>query len=65
MQRISSGSHGSGRWCRASWEAHIALGYRPGPEIGKALRTLLDDVIRDPEQNTREHLLERAQELKP
>jgi tRNA nucleotidyltransferase (CCA-adding enzyme) len=43
----------------------IALGYEPGPEIGKALRALLDNVIRDPDQNTREQLLERARELKP
>jgi tRNA nucleotidyltransferase/poly(A) polymerase len=43
----------------------IALGYEPGPEIGKALRALLDNVIRDPDQTTREQLLERARELKP
>ena len=42
----------------------IALGYRPGPAIGKTLRALLDDVIRDPDCNTREHLLERAMELR-
>jgi tRNA nucleotidyltransferase (CCA-adding enzyme) len=41
----------------------IALGYRPGPGIGKTLRALLDDVIRDPKRNTRDHLLERAREL--
>ena len=43
----------------------IALGYEPGPGIGRSLRALLDDVIRDPERNTREYLLERARELKP
>jgi len=43
----------------------IALGYAPGPGIGRSLRALLDDVIRDPERNTRDYLLERAKELKP
>ena len=41
----------------------IALGYEPGPRIGRALQGLLDDVIRDPANNTRGHLLERAKEL--
>jgi tRNA nucleotidyltransferase (CCA-adding enzyme) len=41
----------------------IAIGYEPGPRIGRALQALLDDVIRDPSRNTREQLLERAQEL--
>jgi tRNA nucleotidyltransferase (CCA-adding enzyme) len=41
----------------------IALGYEPGPPIGRALQELLDDVIRDPTHNTREHLLERAKEI--
>jgi tRNA nucleotidyltransferase (CCA-adding enzyme) len=41
----------------------IRVGYRPGPTVGKTLRALLDDVIREPEHNTREHLLERAKEL--
>jgi tRNA nucleotidyltransferase (CCA-adding enzyme) len=41
----------------------IALGFVPGPAIGKTLRQLLDDVIRDPAHNTREHLLDRAREL--
>jgi len=41
----------------------ISLGYEPGPRIGKALQTLLDEVIRDPANNTREQLLERAKDL--
>ena len=41
----------------------IALGYEPGPPIGKALKELLDDVIRDPSHNTPEHLLGRAKEI--
>ena len=41
----------------------IALGYQPGPPIGRALQELLDDVIRDPARNTREHLLARAKEI--
>jgi tRNA nucleotidyltransferase (CCA-adding enzyme) len=42
----------------------LAIGYEPGPAIGRALRALLDDVVRDPELNTREHLLARAEELR-
>jgi tRNA nucleotidyltransferase (CCA-adding enzyme) len=38
-------------------------GYRPGREIGKALEALLDRVLDDPAQNTREHLLEIARTL--
>jgi tRNA nucleotidyltransferase (CCA-adding enzyme) len=41
----------------------LGIGYRAGPEIGKTLRALLDDVIRDPGQNTRDQLLTRAREL--
>jgi tRNA nucleotidyltransferase (CCA-adding enzyme) len=42
----------------------IGLGYQPGPAIGRALRALLDDVVKSPELNTRPTLLERAKELK-
>jgi tRNA nucleotidyltransferase (CCA-adding enzyme) len=42
----------------------IGIGFAPGPAIGRVLRTLLDDVVRDPALNTREQLLARAQELK-
>jgi tRNA nucleotidyltransferase (CCA-adding enzyme) len=41
----------------------IELGYAPGPAIGKTLRTLLDEVIRDPSRNTRDYLEVRAREL--
>lgn len=41
----------------------IALGYRPGPELGGTLAELLDVVVVDPSLNTRAVLLERAQEL--
>ena len=41
----------------------IAIGFRPGPAIGHALRKLLDDVVRTPDLNTKEQLLERAKEL--
>jgi tRNA nucleotidyltransferase (CCA-adding enzyme) len=41
----------------------IAIGYTPGPAIGKTLRTLLDEVIRDPSRNTRAYLETRAREL--
>ena len=42
----------------------LALGYQRGPAIGRVLRALLDDVVREPEANTRDHLLARAKELK-
>lgn len=42
----------------------IGIGYEPGPEIGRTLRTLLDDVVKAPELNTRDKLLTRARELK-
>jgi tRNA nucleotidyltransferase (CCA-adding enzyme) len=42
----------------------IAVGYAPGPAIGQTLRQLLRDVVDDPSLNTREVLLQRAQEAK-
>jgi tRNA nucleotidyltransferase (CCA-adding enzyme) len=39
------------------------LGLSPGPKFGVILKTLLDEVLEDPAQNTREHLLARAAEL--
>jgi len=41
----------------------IALGMDPGPAMGQVLQTLLDEVIEDPELNTRETLLARACQL--
>jgi tRNA nucleotidyltransferase (CCA-adding enzyme) len=41
----------------------IALGFRPGPQLGRALHDLLDAVVDEPELNTRGRLLERAKEL--
>ena len=40
------------------------IDYEPGPDIGRALRALLDDVVKEPELNTRPKLLARAKELK-
>ena len=40
----------------------IELGYGEGPELGRALRVLLDAVLADPACNAREALLERARE---
>jgi tRNA nucleotidyltransferase (CCA-adding enzyme) len=40
------------------------LAVPPGPEIGKLLAALLDQVIEQPEANTRESLLERARRLR-
>jgi tRNA nucleotidyltransferase/poly(A) polymerase len=42
----------------------IALGYPAGPELGRALETLLHEVVEDPSSNTRPKLLERARELR-
>jgi tRNA nucleotidyltransferase (CCA-adding enzyme) len=38
----------------------IAAGFPPGPELGQALRALLDDVVGDPALNERDELLRRA-----
>jgi len=39
------------------------LGIRPGPDIGRVLRALLEEVVEDPSLNVRETLLTRAREL--
>ena len=41
----------------------IAAGKKPGPELGRILDALLDEVLEDPGKNTREYLLARAAEL--
>ena len=38
----------------------IELGYSEGPKLGRALESLLDDVVEDPTLNTRDELLARA-----
>jgi putative nucleotidyltransferase with HDIG domain len=38
----------------------IALGFEPGPRLGRVLDELLDEVVEEPELNTREELLARA-----
>jgi tRNA nucleotidyltransferase (CCA-adding enzyme) len=43
----------------------IAVGFSEGPELGRALDTLLDEVVEEPERNTHEMLLERARALVP
>ena len=43
----------------------IGLGYRPGPELGRTLAELLDDVVDDPSLNRRETLLARAEAKLP
>ena len=40
----------------------IEVGFRPGPDLGRALRDLLHDVVEDPTLNTRRALLARARE---
>ena len=39
------------------------LGIKPGPDIGRVLRALLEEVVEDPSKNTKETLIERAREL--
>ena len=41
----------------------IALGYSPGPALGRALETLVDDVVENPDLNRRDALERRAREL--
>jgi tRNA nucleotidyltransferase (CCA-adding enzyme) len=38
----------------------IAAGVRPGPDVGEALVKLLQEVLEDPQRNTREYLLSRV-----
>jgi tRNA nucleotidyltransferase/poly(A) polymerase len=38
----------------------IRIGFHPGPEIGRELNALLDQVVTDPGLNTRDELLARA-----
>jgi tRNA nucleotidyltransferase (CCA-adding enzyme) len=39
------------------------LGMKPGPDLGRILKVLLDEVVDDPSKNQREALLERAKAL--
>lgn len=39
------------------------LGVKPGPDVGRVLRALLEEVIEDPEKNQPSVLLERARDL--
>ncbi|HUQ23478.1 MAG TPA: HD domain-containing protein [Gaiellaceae bacterium] len=41
----------------------IEAGFSEGPQLGRVLRTLLDEVVEHPERNRREELLSRAREL--
>jgi poly(A) polymerase/tRNA nucleotidyltransferase (CCA-adding enzyme) len=41
----------------------LSIGYREGPELGRALETLLDAVVEDPALNERQPLLDRAANL--
>ncbi len=42
----------------------LELGFRPGPELGRALHDLLQTVVDDPGRNTREQLLAAARRLR-
>jgi tRNA nucleotidyltransferase (CCA-adding enzyme) len=39
------------------------LGVKPGPDIGRVLKALLEEVLEDPEKNQPATLLERARAL--
>jgi tRNA nucleotidyltransferase (CCA-adding enzyme) len=39
------------------------LGMKPGPEIGRVLKALLEEVVEEPTKNQREQLLSRARSL--
>jgi tRNA nucleotidyltransferase (CCA-adding enzyme) len=41
----------------------MKVGIKPGPQLGNALRALLEWVLEDPSRNTHERLLARAREL--
>ncbi len=41
----------------------IGIGYLPGPDLGRALSSLLAEVVSDPTLNRRDALLARAEEL--
>jgi tRNA nucleotidyltransferase (CCA-adding enzyme) len=41
----------------------LSLGFSEGPSVGRALETLLDDVLEEPERNTPDWLRERAKKL--
>ena len=43
----------------------IGLGFRPGPELGRALQALLEYVVDHPETNTRDELVARAKTMLP
>ena len=42
----------------------LGVGFTEGPALGRALQTLLAEVVEDPSRNQRERLLERARELR-
>lgn len=42
----------------------IALGYKPGKQLGKVLQTLLKKVMQHPTHNTKERLIEILQKIK-
>lgn len=41
----------------------IQMGVQPGKEIGRCLQALLEEVLEEPERNTREYLIDRAKKL--
>ncbi|HEY8029852.1 MAG TPA: HD domain-containing protein [Gaiellaceae bacterium] len=43
----------------------IALGFLPGPDLGRALQALLEYVVDHPETNTRDELVARAKTMLP
>ena len=64
----SSSRSGRSRTGSPTWPSTgsdlIELGYSEGPELGQTLRTLLDEVVEEPERNEREQLLDAREELR-
>jgi len=41
----------------------IAIGIRPGPDLGKLLQELFGEVLEDPDKNTKPYLIEKAKTI--
>jgi len=60
---IANGAAFSIRDLAIGGEDLMKVGLKPGPVFGEILRTLLEEVVEDPEKNEPEYLLGRAKEI--
>ena len=44
-------------------KAVLELGVKPGPEVGRILKSLLEEVLEDPALNNRDELTARARDI--